>query len=469
MRRGTVSSRELTEHIFARIRKHNRQINAFVTLAEERALDEARKADRRRGRSTALGKLHGLPVLVKDAFATAGIRTTCGARAFEEYVPREDAAAVARLRRAGAIVVGKTNTPELAADHQAYNAIAGTTNNPWDVRRTPGGSTGGGAAALAAGFGFLEIGSDIAGSIRVPSHFCGVYGHKPTLDLVSLDGHIPPVPGVLAPQELGVAGPMARSAADLLLELSVIAGPASPRAAARSAALSRPRKARLRDYRFGLMLDDAFCPVDSDVKEVLHGAAAALRHAGAQVIEGWPEGFERMAAHVSYLFLLAAIVSGGEPDAAMAPIEQAAARGSRDPMVLGATASHRLWAHHTEARLRTRALWQNYFRTFDAFLLPVNFVSAFPHDPRRGSWLTDHRKLRTAAGEREYTDQFKWVSVATYTGCPATVAPVGLTRSGLPVGMQIMGPFLEDATPIDIASKLAEVCGGFVPPPDYPG
>jgi len=463
LRRGTLSSRELVQHVFARIRKHNAGINAFVTLAEQQALEQARKADRIRSRTGRTGRLHGLPVMVKDALATAGIRTTCGAKELETYVPREDATAVARLKQAGAIIIGKTNTPTWAADHQTYNDVAGVTSNPWDLTRTPGGSTGGGGAALAAGFGFLETGSDIAGSIRVPSHFCGVYGHKPSIYLVPREGHIPPPPGVLSHGELNVVGPLARSAEDLQLELDVISQPSA--SAAFQLALPKPRKSRLRDYKLGVMLDDAFCPVDAPVKEVLVNAVALLRKAGMQAIEGWPEGFDHEGSHASYLFLLAAVVAAGETESTLAPVREAAARGVRDPFVLGATATHRDWALQREARLRARAVWQKYFETFDAFLMPVNFVAAFPHDPRTESWLKDDRKLVTAAGTRAYTDQFKWISIATLTGCPATSAPVGLTRDGLPVGLQIMGPYLEDATPIDIAAKLAQVCGGFAPPP----
>src|SRR5262249_9804013 len=181
-----------TEHVFARIRRHNPKINAFVTLLEESALARARAADEARAKGGWVGRLEGLPVLVKDSFMMAGVRTTSGSKQFESFGPKEDAVAVARLRAAGAVFVGKTNLPEFASDAQSYNDIAGTSNNPWDLKRTPGGSTGGGAAALAAGFGFLELGSDIGGSIRTPCHLCGIYGHKPTMDLVPLRRHIPP-------------------------------------------------------------------------------------------------------------------------------------------------------------------------------------------------------------------------------------------------------------------------------------
>ncbi|MGH9769924.1 MAG: amidase family protein [Blastocatellia bacterium] len=254
---GVISSRELTERVFKRIAKYNPKINAFVTLIEEQAMEQAKKADELTARKKASGKLpklHGLPIVVKDSFATAGVRTTSGSKQFEKYIPKEDAVVAARLKQAGAIIVGKTNLPEFAGDWQSYNQVAGVTNNPWDVSRTPGGSTGGGAAALAAGFGFLEIGSDIGGSIRIPSHFCGLFGHKPTLDLVRLAGHLPPPPGVLAPSELPVAGPLARSAEDLLLELDVVAGPAQEEAVAYRWSLPKPRKTKLSEYKIGFVI-----------------------------------------------------------------------------------------------------------------------------------------------------------------------------------------------------------------------
>ncbi|HEV2663611.1 MAG TPA: amidase family protein, partial [Blastocatellia bacterium] len=260
LKSGVISSRELTEHVFKRIAKHNPKINAFVTLIEEQAMAQAKHADQlnalKKNSGKSPGKLHGLPVVVKDSFATAGVRTTCGSKQLEKYVPKDDAVVVARLKAAGAIIIGKTNLPEFAGDWQSYNQVAGVTNNPWDVSRTPGGSTGGGAAALAAGLGFLEIGSDIGGSIRVPSHFCGLFGHKPTLDLVPLAGHIPPPPGVLSPSELPVAGPLARSAEDLLLELEVVAGPAPEDAGAYRWVARKARRTKLSEYKIGFVIDD---------------------------------------------------------------------------------------------------------------------------------------------------------------------------------------------------------------------
>jgi amidase len=469
LRSGVISSRELTEHVFKRIARYNPKINAFVTLIEEQAMEQAKRADQLNALKKASGKfpgkLHGLPILVKDSFATAGVRTTSGSKQLEKYIPKEDAVVVARLKAAGAIIIGKTNLPEFAGDWQSYNQVAGVTNNPWDLARTPGGSTGGGAAALAAGMGFLEIGSDIGGSIRVPSHFCGLYGHKPTLNLVPLTGHIPPTPGVLdTPAELPVAGPLARSVEDLSLELDVVAGPTAEDAIGYRWTPRKARKTKLSEYKIGFVIDDPFCPVDSAVKEVLSGAVESLRKSGAHLTEGWPKGVNPRAMHENYMFLLSAILNAGLPEAALKGMSAAARSGVKDPWILGAVASHLDWRRQTEQRFRARAIWQEYFENFDAFMLPVNFVTAFPHD-HKNDLLT--RKMATSEGERSYIDQSKWISFATLTGCPATVAPAGRTRSGLPVGIQIMGPYLEDATTIDIALKLTQTIGGFTSPPGY--
>jgi amidase len=459
---GAISSRELTEHVFARIRQHNGKVNAFVTLLEEPALANAREADERRARKQTRGVLDGLPVLVKDMYETAGVRTTAGLQRLRSYVPTTDATVVARLKQAGAIIVGKTNTPE-EGDAQTYNDVAGTTNNPWDETRTPGGSTGGGAAALASGFGFLEIGSDIGGSIRVPSHFCGVYGHKSSLDIVPQDGHIPGGPREFAaPQLLGVGGPLARSAADLLLELNVVAGPTDEAALAYRWQLPPSRGNNLRQFRLGFVADDGYCPLDAEVAAVVADALDRIRAVGVSMKEGWPAGFVPSASYDNYSFLLGSIASRNVPDSVIEQMRRNVAHGDRVPYALGATATHREWDEQNRLRIRAQAVWREYFKNFDAFVSPVCFVAAFPHDhsPDRAS-----RTIGTASGKRPYLDVVKWIAPATLLGCPATVIPIGRTSRGLPVGLQIMGPYMEDATPLTIAMCLEGLTGGFMPPP----
>lgn len=466
LRHGVVSSRELTEICFRRIRKHNPRINAFITLIEDQAMHRARLADEALAAGNTLPGLHGLPILVKDSIATAGVRTTSGSKQLENHVPREDAPAVARLRAAGAILIGKTNLPEFASDLQSYNEVAGTTNNPWDPVRTPGGSTGGGAAALAAGFAYLELGSDIGGSIRTPCHFCGLYGLKPTLNVVPPQGHIPPMPGVPVDHpDLYVLGPLARSARDLGLELEVLGGPSAPSSLAYRWSLPSPRGTRLRDYRIGFVSDDKFCRLGSDVAQVLSAAIDALRRAGVQLEEGWPPGFHPEESFANYWRLLSAYISPDQPESLLREIRQAA---GRDPYcrvwIEGAELDHRGWSRETESRLKARAVWQEFFRTHDAFLMPENFVPAFRHDHSSHFFA---RTVATPEGSRPYAEMLRWISPATLTGCPAAVAPVGRTRERLPVGVQIMGPYMEDATPIQIAGLMADVIGGYEPPPGF--
>jgi len=465
---GSISSSELLDHTLARIRKYNPKIEAFITLNEEEARRRAKLADAALVQGEPWGRLHGLPILVKDTFETAGLRTTSGSKLLENYLPARDAIAVARLKAAGAIVIGKTNMPEFASDMQSYNELAETTNNPWDLSRTPGGSTGGGAAALAAGFGFLELGSDIGGSIRTPCHFCGVYGHKPTLNLVPLKGHIPPAPGAWAPeQDLGVVGPMARSARDLRLELQVIGGPGPFENTAYSWALPDARGTALKDFRIGYVLDDPFCPVSPEVRDPLEKAIEKLRKAGAKLTEGWPEDYGPGEAFELYLRLLGAAFSDAitpEERQLMSENLESSWGHYAKGWLEGSSMTHEEWSARSGQRLKMRAIWQKYFQSQDTFLMPVNIVPAFAHDQELSFF---ERILATSAGARQYGDMLRWISPATLTGCPSTVAPVGQTADGLPVGIQILGPFMEDATPIALAECLAGALGGFASPPGF--
>jgi amidase len=467
IRAGVISSRELTAHVFARIRKHNTAINAFVTLIEEQAMQRAAEADSMLAKGQPWGALHGVPVLMKDLQATAGIRTTYGSKRFEQNVPTQNTVAVDRLLGAGAIILGKTNTPEFGADHQTFNEVAGTTNNPWDLQRSSGGSTGGGAAALAAGFGFLELGNDLGGSIRNPSHFCGVYGHKPSFDLVPRDGPLVPGAPAASRDNQWVNGPLARCAQDLRFALGLVAGPSTDEALALRLELPPPRAMRLRDYRIGYVLSDLFCPPDSEVSKLLAGAIEALGKQGVRLKEGFPAGIELKRSHDDWFFLAVNSWYVAE-DAIRRRVESL--KGVDDyysPKVIEAlSASYHQWRLRDGGRLQARAIWQDYFRDYDAFLMPANFSAAFPHTQQK---IWTERAVVTADGSRPYRDIGRWISVATYSGCPATVAPIGRTRQGLPVGIQIMGPFLEDATPISIASLLADHLGGYEPPPGFAG
>jgi amidase len=465
IRRGEISSLELTELMFKRIDSINPHINAVVTLMREEALARAKEADAARAKGTFFGPLHGVPVTIKDAFDVKGVRTTFGNPAFKDHIPTRDSAAVERLRGAGAILLGMTNVPFMLGDWQSYNDIFGQTNNPWDLARTPGGSTGGGAAALAAGIGYIASGSDIGGSIRVPAHFCGVCGHKPTLNLVPSRGHVQLSPGdVAVPDYLAVCGSLARWAKDLKLALEILGGPDADDTVAYSWRLPPPRRQRLKDYRIGFVLDDKLCPVSSDVRTVLTDAVAALRKARANLTEGWPPGVDPEGEYRNYVFLLDSFFADDMPDEKLAEVRARADKqdGSWEALTALAKAGpHKNFIAARSKQMAARATWQEYFHTHDAFLLPTAFVPAFKHD-HRPSW--NDRVLETPEGPRPYGDLLFWISFATHTGLPATVVPVGLTKVGLPVGMQIIGPYLEDATPIDLAAKCEEILGGFRAP-----
>ena len=469
IRAGQVSSVELTARMLDRIAQHNPKLNAIVVVAADTALARARAADEARARRESWGPFHGVPITIKDTFEVAGVTTTAGAPALRTHVPTRDAAVVARLLGAGAVILGKSNVPIFASDWQSYNAVYGQTNNPWDVARTPGGSTGGGAAALAAGLSYLEPGSDLAGSIRIPAHFCGVYGHKPSLDVVPLRGHIPPPPGISAapPSTLPVAGPLARSAADLLAALAVLGGPDGDEARAWRWSLPPARGARLGDYRIGYVLDDPHAPVSAEEAPTLAGAVEALRRAGARLEEGWPPGVSVEEQYDAYLTLLYARYTPPVREEQLPGLRQLATSqdGSYLARYARAVTASDAFLQTMETRRRVaRGVWQTYFRTHDAFLMPTALVPAFPHDHSGNALI---RLLTTPAGPRPYSDLCFWIAFATLAGLPATTAPVGLTAGGLPVGLQIVGPYLEDATPIAVAGHLADVVGGFKAPPGF--
>lgn len=466
--RGVVTSLELTTAILGRVERYNPRINAFAALMGREALAAAKRADEEAGRGEELGPLHGVPVTVKDCFEIRGVRTTAGSRRLADYVPTHDSAPVERLREAGAIIIGHTNTPEMAFDWQTYNDLYGTTNNPWNPALTPGGSTGGGAAALAAGLTFLEVGSDVGGSIRVPSHFCGLYGHKPSLGAVSARGHIPPLPGSpVGEPAFSVAGPMARSAEDIMLATRILGGPDGDDAKAYTWEMPEPRRKKLDYYTVGYVIDDPACRVSSEVRAPLEKMVGALEGAGVEVAEGWPKGvnpgrlFEdyryiRYASDAAsltgaqiYELLKAEKVSDGSDEYAAAHAYASSVKEFEDT----------LWR-----RAQAREAWRDYFGTFDAFLIPPAFTPAFPHD--HGIPLKS-RVLNTPEGARKYQELRFWISFATLCGLPATVAPVGRTTGGLPVGVQVVGPYLEDATTIDVAGHIGELMGGFRAPPGY--
>lgn len=448
IREHKITSLELTEHILRRIELHNPRLNAIVTIAHEEAIERARAADDALRRGELWGALHGVPITIKDCFEISGVRTTAGATSLKDHVPENDAVAVARLRAAGAVILGHTNVPFMAGDWQSYNDVFGTTNNPWDLERTPGGSTGGGAAALAAGLSYLSLGSDVGGSIRIPAHFCGVYGHKPTVNVVPFRGHIPK--SLYSRQMLWVAGPLARSAEDLKKAMEVLGGHEAEGKASEWS-LPQPRRKNLSGYRLRYVFDHPVCPVSSEVKEVITGAVEALRGRVDVLEEGWPPGVDPEEQYNAYRILISPLLMATVEDDEYDKRKQALKQDEE-------------FKAANEARTAACNVWNEYFETWDAFLLPTCFVPAVPHVH---SVPFQERVLSTPEGDRPYMDMSFWISFASFAGLPATIAPVGLTKGGLPVGIQIVGPHMEDATPIDLAAKISKIVGGFRPPSGY--
>ncbi|NKQ51631.1 amidase [Amycolatopsis sp. K13G38] len=414
---SSVSSRELVRYYLDRIAASD--LNAVVTLDAERALADAARADERTGPR---GPLHGVPITVKDAIATAGLRTTCGSPELATHVPAEDAPAVARLRAAGAVVLGKTNTPTWCGDIQTYNEVFGVTHNPWDRTRTPGGSSGGSAAAVADGLCAFDLASDIAGSIRIPAHFCGVYGLKPSAGLVPGEGYIDHVGGGLVAADGNVLGPICRRAEDLGLVLDVLTGSPGPPAR--------------REFRAAVWLDDPACPVGSDTAAVLEEAVAALGAAGVRLARPRPPvPFEQLWQ--LHLDMVLAAVAYNLPDEALPP----------------ATATHRGWLARSEDRARARAAWARWFADYDVLLCPVTAMPAFPHD-HAGDIGT--RVIDVDGEPRPHMSTIGWCGLFSVLGLPSVVVPAGLTRDGLPVGLQVVAPHLADRTAIAFA-ELAGV------------
>ena len=467
IRRKEISSRELLDLHLARIDALNGQINAVVTLDVERARARAEELDAATAHGESKGPLHGLPITIKDSYETAGLKTTCGADLWRDHVPATNADAVQRLVDAGAVIVGKTNTPIFAGDVQSFNELFGTTNNPWDLSHTPGGSSGGAAAAVAAGMTPFELGSDIGGSIRTPAHFCGIYGYKPSYGVISLRGHIPGPPGTLAAGDLSVAGPLTRSADDLGLLLDILAGPDEQQRTAWRLEIPQPRHNKLQDFRVAVWLDEPDCPIDDNVRVALDAAVSALRQAGVIVDDKPKLPFKLVDASRTYLRLLWPLMFAAMPDDTFDQHVARAATFAPDDQSLTAnfhrqaTARHRDWLRANEARARYRAAMSAFFKQYDVLLMPVTPTPAFPHDHSPNML---ERVIAVNGQPRPYFDNFFWISLATLCYLPATVAPIGQSQR-LPVGLQIIGPYLEDRTTIKFASLIEEIVGGFKAPP----
>jgi len=463
-----ISSTELVECYLDRIEALNPGLGAVVAVAAERACSEAGEADRRLARGEQVGPLHGLPVTVKDCLETAGMRTTCGAAELAGYVPDHDAEAVGRLRRAGAIIAGKTNLPAWASDCQSYNELFGTTSNPWDASRTPGGSSGGAAAAVAAGLCALELGSDLGGSLRIPAAWCGIYALKPSYGIIPVHGHIPPPPGTLAEMDIGVLGPLARSAADLDLCLTVLAGPDPVEAAGWRLELPASPARDLRAWRVALWPDEPGWPLDRAVAERLKAATDALAAAGMRLEERRPVNLDQSLDVAQRL--IQGQVAGFLPEPDFAALTARSAR--LDPQdqspparfARNITQSARQLAQAKRQQRALAASWARFFSQYDIVLCPAMRTTAIPHDHTPD---VDARVITVNGEPVSYADQFAWVQAVGVAYLPAAVAPAGIAADGLPAGIQIVGPYLHDRTVTAFAQTLAALIGGFTPPPAY--
>jgi len=469
--RKKVSAVELAEHAIARIERHDGKINAVCVRDFDRALEAARAADVAHARGETKPLL-GIPLTVKESYNVAGLPTTWGMPAQKDYHPKEDALAITRVKNAGGVILGKTNVPLGLVDTQSYNDIYGTTNNPYDLARTPGGSSGGSSAALAAGYGPLALGSDLAGSLRVPACYCGIFAHKPTLALVPTRGHLPPpLPPLPLERDLLVIGPMARSAADLSLLLDVVAGP-DPLEAGKAYQLSLPaaRHDALKDFRVLVIDSDPLMPTDTVVRAAIDRLANNLEKMGADVARQSPLWPDFAATSRLFMRLLLSFVSVGlDPEVHAGAVAAAAGLPATDislqaERLRGIALSHRDWLFADGARARLRAQWRTLFESFDAVICPIMPTPAYPHDH---SSTPDQRRITIDGKNYPSADQLAWQAIANLTGLPATAVPIGRSPEGLPVGAQIIGPWLEDRTPLKLAGLIEREFGGFVPPPAF--
>jgi amidase len=468
LRSRKVGCLELLDHYLDRVERYNPAINAIIAMDVEGARKRAKAADRALAKGDTWGPLHGVPMTIKESYDVAGLPTTWGSAEFKNNIAQKNALSVDRLLGAGVVLFGKSNVPLMLADWQSYNVVYGTTNNPWDLTRSPGGSSGGSAAALAAGLTGIEAGSDIGASIRNPAHYCGVFGHKPTYGICPGRGHA--LPGVVAYSDISSIGPLARGADDLALALDAMAGPDDIEAAGIRLVLSKPRKTKLREFKIALMLDDPNAEVDAAVQERLVALADFLKRSKVKLNDTARPDIDTNEAQRVYVALLRAATSGRQTAEAFARTQEIA--GTLDPkdesyfarMTRANVMHHKDWLGYNERRHRMRLKWAEFFRDYDLLLCPAASSAAFPHDQQ------GERQDRTILvnGKRvPTTDQLFWAGYPAMAYLPSTVAPIGLTAEGLPVGVQIVGPQFSDLTCIAFARMIEREFQAFVPPPDF--
>jgi amidase len=467
IRERKISAAEALEHFLARVEKHNPRLNAIIWRDTARARARARAADDALAKGEIRGPLHGVPMTIKESYNLAGSPTTWGDPKFRDNVTATSALAVERLEKAGVVLFGKTNVPLMLADHQSYNEVYGTTNNPWDVTRTPGGSSGGSAAALAAGLTGLEAGSDIGGSIRIPAHFCGVFGLKPTWGVVAPTGQA--LPGSYAYSDISVIGPLARGADDLDIALDAMAGPDDIDGAAWKLDLPACEAASLRDIRVAVKLRDPHFETETEYVDKLQALADALAKRGATVKEVEPV-VDTARLHEVYILLLRAATSARTAEADIERWRDAVAAQAPgealylDYTVRGSTLPHRDWLKLNNERHGLRRVFAAFFRDWDILLCPAACSAATPHDHSAERW---QRRITVNSKSVPSTDNLFWQGYSGLVYLPSTVGPVGLLGSGLPVGYQAIAASGRDRTAIAFSRFVEREIGGFTPPPGF--
>ncbi len=467
IRERSFGSRDVLDLYLHRIHKHNGALNAICTLDEAGARRRASEADEALARGELWGPLHGVPMTIKDALETAGLRTTGGHPPLKDYVPRRDAPAVARLRAAGAILLGKTNVPPLSADYRADNPIFGRTNNPWDLRRTPGGSTGGGAAAGAAGLCAFDVGSDLAGSVRTPAHFCGLFGLKATERRIPNAGHIPEPPGQpRAVRHMNVLGPLARSVEDLGVITRVISGPDPSEPDVPPVPWLDPPAKPLKAQRIAWSADFAGVPVTRETKHALERLAAELERVGCVVEHGNPEGFDFEAAWEAWgeIAITERAATGRERSAERVAALNATL-GEQYAVARGSAKGVRAGVAEYMAALNRRdalaAVLESFFDRWDAFVCPVTVSPAIPHVPFGTPIEVDGEKVPYFIAGTAYTCPFN------LTGHPSVVLPITRSKEGLPIGVQVLGKRWSEPVLLALCEQLALITGPFTPPPKF--
>jgi amidase len=465
LNRGDVSATELLQSQIRRIERLDGGIRSIILPLFETAREEALAADSARKRGEA-GPLAGLPITVKESIDVRGTASTAGVAGRVGHRAASDARTVAKLRAAGAVIVGKTNVCPWLADYIADNPVYGRTSSPWDMSLTPGGSSGG-SAAVSAGMAAADLGSDLGGSIRLPAAFCGLWGHKPSEGAVPYSGHFPGSPLPNAGWLMTAQGPMARSAGDVELLLDVLAGPDVGMDAAWQIKIPPARHDRLADFRVAFLPWLEWLPVDAEIVSAVEAFADRLRGTGVSVTEISPPGLGDLREfHWLCRSVMSALVSVRWP----AEHRQQVVEDRRkrvDPSFAadvrgftGTAADFLLWH---EQRERYRQGYREFFRDFDILLTPMTLVLPFPHP----TIPVADRVLGISGKSIPFDYLSFYPGLASLAGHGATALPIGASRAGLPIGAQAIGPFLEDPTPLRFAALAEQAFGGFAPPPGW--